>query len=147
MKKLIAILTALCLILALAACSGETNQSPAEETAEKEPYEISVVLKSLSIEYWNYVKAGCEAAAADLGVEVTVVGPSAESEIEAQVAMIEQQIGAGCEAIVCSPNDAGAAANALQAAIAEGNAEQIPQLCKKASAQLAERNRLCKLNK
>lgn len=117
MKKLIAILTALCLILALAACSGETNQSPAEETAEKEPYEISVVLKSLSIEYWNYVKAGCVAAAADLGVEVTVVGPSAESEIEAQVAMIEQQIGAGCDAIVCSPNDAGAAANALQAAI------------------------------
>ena len=34
--------------------------------------------------------------------------------------MIEQQIGAGCDAIVCSPNDAGAAQGALQAAIDAG---------------------------
>ena len=54
---------------------------------------------------------------ADLGVEITVLGPSAESDIEGQVAMIEQQIGAGCDAIICAPNDAGAAAAALQTAI------------------------------
>ncbi len=34
--------------------------------------------------------------------------------------MIRQQIGAGCDAIVCAPNDAGAAQGALQAAIDAG---------------------------
>ena len=66
------------------------------------------------------MKNGCEAAADELGIKVTVVGPGAESEIEQQVAMIEQQIGAGCDAIVCAPNDAGAASNALQAALDQG---------------------------
>ena len=56
----------------------------------------------------------------DLGVDVVVVGPGAESDIEGQVSMIEQQIGAGCDAIVCAPNDAGAAQGALQAAIDAG---------------------------
>ena len=61
-----------------------------------------------------------KAAAEDLGINVTVVGPGAESDIEGQVSMIEQQIGAGCDAIVCAPNDAGAAQGALQAAIDAG---------------------------
>ena len=78
-----------------------------EETAGD--VEIAVVLKTLASEYWGYVKAGCDAAAADLGVTVNVVGPGAESEIEQQVSMIEQQIGAGCDAIIVAPNDAGAA--------------------------------------
>ena len=63
------------------------------------------------------MEAGCNAAAADLGVNVTVVGPGAESEIEQQVSMIEQQIGAGCDAIIVAPNDAGAASGALSSAI------------------------------
>ena len=66
------------------------------------------------------MEAGCKAAGDDLGVDVVVVGPGAESDIEGQVSMIEQQIGAGCDAIVCAPNDAGAAQGALQAAIDAG---------------------------
>jgi len=51
------------------------------------------------------------------------------------------------EALADTEAELSACVDALQAAITQGNAEQIPQLCKKASAQLAERNRLCKLNK
>ena len=109
MKKILAIVLAIVMVLSMVACG-----------AKKDEIEIAVVLKTLSSEYWNYVKVGCDAAAADLGVKVTVVGPGAESDIEPQVAMIEQQIGAGCDAIVCAPNDAGAAAAALQAAIDKG---------------------------
>ena len=97
-----------------------TDNTTAEETtddAATSDIEIAVVLKTLSSEYWGYVKAGCDAAAADLGVKVTVVGPGAESEIEQQVSMIEQQIGAGCDAIIVAPNDAGAAAGALASSI------------------------------
>lgn len=40
-----------------------------------------------------------------------------------------------------------AAVDELQSAIVDGDTENIPTLCRKASASLAERNRLCKLNK
>ena len=129
MKKFFALLLALVMSLSLVACGGgddattddTTDDATNEETGgETTNYKISVVLKTLSSEYWGYVKAGCDAAAAELGVEVSVVGPGAESDIEGQVAQIEQQIGAGCDAIICAPNDAGAAANALQAALDQG---------------------------
>ena len=127
MKKFFALALSLVMALSLVACGqkeeapAEGEETPAEETpAETSDIEIAVVLKTLASEYWGYVKAGCEAAEKDLGVKVTVVGPGAESDIEGQVAMIEQQIGAGCDAIVCAPNDAGAAAGALQAALDAG---------------------------
>ena len=130
MKKYLALILALVMSLSLVACGGGKTEAPAntEEPAKTEEpaapaagdVEIAVVLKTLASEYWGYVKNGCDAAAKELGVKVTVVGPGAESEIEQQVAMIEQQIGAGVDAIVCAPNDAGAAANALQAALDQG---------------------------
>ena len=127
MKKFFALALSLVMALSLVACGqkeeapAEGEETPAEETpAETSDIEVAVVLKTLASEYWGYVKAGCDAAAADLGIKVTVVGPGAESDIEGQVAMIEQQIGAGCDAIVCAPNDAGAAAGALQAALDAG---------------------------
>lgn len=128
MKKVLAMILALVMALSLVACGGGDTKTedpaPADGNEATEPaaagdVEIAVVLKTLASEYWGYVKAGCDAAAADLGVKVTVVGPGAESEIEQQVAMIEQQI-ASCDAIICAPNDAGAAAAALQAAIDAG---------------------------
>lgn len=127
MKKFFALALSLVMALSLVACGqkeetpAETpEETPAEAPAETSDIEVAVVLKTLASEYWGYVKAGCDAAAADLGIKVTVVGPGAESDIEGQVAMIEQQIGAGCDAIVCAPNDAGAAAGALQAALDAG---------------------------
>ena len=40
-----------------------------------------------------------------------------------------------------------AAVDELQAAYVDGDSDAVAQLCRKASALLAERNRLCKLNK
>ena len=115
--------------LSLVACGGSddaaTDDTATDDTTTEEnggdaattsDVNISVVLKTLSSEYWGYVEAGCNAAAEALGVNVTVVGPGAESEIEQQVSMIEQQIGAGCDAIIVAPNDAGAAQGALASA-------------------------------
>ena len=108
MRRIIAIALVLMMIVSMTACVGEDK------------VEISVVLKTLASEYWGYVKNGCDAAAEELGIAVTVVGPDAESNIAGQVTMIEEQIAAGCDAIVCAPNDAAAAANALKAAIDKG---------------------------
>lgn len=115
MKKILAVLLTLAMVFCLAACGGNGGSGDG-----KDEVEIAVVLKCSTSEYWGYVKEGCEAAGQELGVKVTVVGPNAESDIEPQVAMIEQQIGAGCDAIVVAPNDAAAAQAALKEAIEKG---------------------------
>lgn len=51
------------------------------------------------------------------------------------------------EAIAEAEADLAAAVDELQCAIVDGDSNAAKQLCRKASALLAERNRLCKLNK
>ena len=65
--------------------------------------QVSVVLKASTSEYWNTVREGCEAAAEELGVEITVVGPNAETEIAAQVSMIEEQVTTRPDALIIAP--------------------------------------------
>lgn len=130
MKRILAVLLAGSLITMTACAGGKTaatTEKPQEKVQEEDTAEadsmapsditIAVVLKTLSSEYWNYVKAGCEAAEKDLGVRVVVVGPGAESEIAQQVAMIEEQLGQDMSAIICAPNDSSSAAAALAPAI------------------------------
>ena len=51
------------------------------------------------------------------------------------------------EAIAGAEADLAATVDELQAAFVDGDKDALAQLCRKASALLAERNRLCKLNK
>lgn len=51
------------------------------------------------------------------------------------------------DAIADAEADLAAAVDQLQAAFVDGDNEAMAQLCRKASALLSERNRLCKLNK
>ena len=51
------------------------------------------------------------------------------------------------EAISDAEADLSAAVDELQAAYVDGDSEAVEKLCHKTSALLAERNRLCKLNK
>lgn len=51
------------------------------------------------------------------------------------------------EALAEIEADLSAAVDELQATIVDGDSNAVRQLCRKASAVLAERNRLCKLNK
>ena len=51
------------------------------------------------------------------------------------------------DAIADAEADLAAAVDELQTAYVDGDSEAVAKLCRKASALLAERNRLCKLNK
>ena len=51
------------------------------------------------------------------------------------------------DAIAGVETDLAAAVDMLQSAFVDGDREAVAQLCRKASALLSERNRLCKLNK
>lgn len=103
MKKLLA--TILALVLALSLCVPAL----AEGTIS-----IVVNLKTLSSEYWQTVKSGCDEAAAELGIEYDIQGAAAESEIAEQVAQIETQLAGNPDAIIIAPNDGDAVIGVLE---------------------------------
>ena len=89
MKKVVAIVLALVMVLGMVAC-GAKQEAP----AAKSGYNISVILKTTSSEYWGYVVAGCEAYSKDHPeVKVTVVGPPSETSYDEQQNMIETALG------------------------------------------------------
>ena len=114
MKKLIALLLALVMVLALAACAAKTepaktettdtkteqttteetkteDPAPAEETTGEKMY-IPVMAKGFQHQFWQAVKAGADAAAAEYGVEIYFDGPASETEIDAQVNMVKNEM-------------------------------------------------------
>lgn len=66
-------------------------------------YKISVVVKGLNSDYWKTVEKGAKDAAKDLGVEVSVVGPSAETQVMEQFNMLQDQLIRDVDALVVAP--------------------------------------------
>ncbi|GGG05910.1 substrate-binding domain-containing protein [Paenibacillus abyssi] len=71
------------------------------------PKQITVVIKSMeqSMEFWQVLSDGVQVAAKEFGVKVKVVGPPTESDIEEQIAILEQEILARPGAIVMAATD------------------------------------------
>jgi ribose transport system substrate-binding protein len=88
------------LLVASTGCSKDASSADGEGGNES----VAVVLKTLSSPYWKYVEAGAKAAGEELGIDVTIVGPSAESQIMEQVNMIEDSLNQSPGALVVSPS-------------------------------------------
>jgi ABC-type sugar transport system substrate-binding protein len=70
--------------------------------------------------FWAAVEAGAKAKGAELGVEVIVVAPPAESDVQAQITQIEDLIAQKVEGIALAPTDPNALAPVVDAAKAAG---------------------------
>lgn len=92
-------------IFALSACSsGANNGTAASNSSGDGSIHIGVVLKTLSSEYWQYVGSGVQKAEKDLGVKVTLQGPSSETAYDEQTSMLETMLADNTiNAIVVSP--------------------------------------------
>lgn len=107
-KKILALLLALVMVLALAACGGD-NKTPANDdktpgasdpapstppapSTDGEKMYIPVMAKGFQHQFWVAVKTGADAAAADYGVEIYFNGPASETEIDAQVNMVKGEM-------------------------------------------------------
>lgn len=120
----------LTLAMLLAACGsseGTTNGNAGtgeggsgDGSGDSGTKNISVVLKTLSSPYWKYVEAGAKKAGEDLGVNVTIVGPSSEAEIIQQVNMLEDQLSQQPDAIVVSPTQPDTVIPVLEDAASQG---------------------------
>ncbi len=104
-------LLSLVLLLALAGCSSRRPDSGLPQ--------IGVVLKALDSEFWLDVRRGAEAGGqgkAQLGI----VAPDREINIDQQVAMIEDQIARGIQALVLAPAASAQVIPALEKAAEKG---------------------------
>ncbi len=103
-KRWMAAALAGAMALTMTACGGGTEETPADDSASTaestgteqaaggEAKKVSVILKTLAAEYWQYCKAGAEAYGEEHGVQVDVKGPSSETAFEEQITMIETDL-------------------------------------------------------
>ena len=105
-RRLLAALLAGAVAVSMAACGGSSSPAsssasePAKEEAGTEAggesYKIDVICKTLSSEYWTYIKAGAEAYSKDHPeVTVEVKGPPSETSYDEQMNMIQTDLGSG----------------------------------------------------
>lgn len=69
--------------------------------------------------FWAAVEAGAQAAGEENGVEVIVVAPPQESDVQAQINQIEDLIAQGVDGIALAPTDPNALAPVVDAALAQ----------------------------
>lgn len=111
MKKVLAILLVLALVLSLGACGKEKVDTP-----DKTGYEVTVLIKATDSTFWNKVGEGAKKFGDEHSdVTVTVQGPTSESDIEKSLSLLENAILSKPDAIVIGSN----AGEGASAAIAE----------------------------
>lgn len=111
-KRLAALLMAGAMALSMTACGGGNNggaaagsgAAPSGGGSSSEGGNYAIVVKSLADQYWVLLKAGAESKAKELGVKVEVTGPNAESEVQQQADMIQNQIGKGVDGLAVAPS-------------------------------------------
>ena len=137
MKKLIALLLALVMVVGLVACGAKEEAAapaeteaaapaeteaaaPAETEAAAEKLYIPVMAKGFQHQFWQAVAAGSQAAADEYGVEIYFDGPASETEIAAQVNMIEQEMAKNPKALALAALDTSAVADILDECAEKG---------------------------
>ena len=102
-----------------AAESGQAGETGAVVKAN-EKYKITLVVKNLTNPMWIAVQEGAEKAAAEAGVDLTVLAPATADSNEEQISLIEQSIAKGTDALVVIPADSVGIVPAVEAANSAG---------------------------
>ena len=137
MKKLIALFLAMIMVLGLVACGGGNNETPTttepqggneslqggeNEGGEDKPAEITyaIVAKSEGNPYMEKMVDGFKEACGKLGFKCEVKYPETATNIEDQIAVINDLITQGVKGIAIAANDAEALSATLEEAKDEG---------------------------
>ncbi len=111
-KRVLAMLLAGAMALSMTACGGGSSSSSSSDdnsgstASSGGSYKVSVILKTLAAEYWQYVKSGAEDYASEHSdkVSVEVKGPSSETAFDEMQNMIETDLSSGSyDGVVISP--------------------------------------------
>lgn len=109
------------LTFSMTGCGGDKAASTdgGAKNSGETPH-IGIVVKSLADQHWALVKAGAEAKAKELGVKVDCIGPNSESDVQAQVDMIDNLIGQQVDALCVAPSSQDAVLGSLKNAYDAG---------------------------
>ena len=110
-KRVLAMLLAGAMALSMTACGGNSASTDGSSndggaSASGGSYKVSVILKTLAAEYWQYVKSGAEDYASEHSDKVTVEvkGPSSETAFDEMQNMIETDLSSGSyDGVIISP--------------------------------------------
>ncbi len=113
MKKTLAILLVLAMMVAMLAGCGGTKP------AASESYKIALITMDRVDQHWVTLDEGAMKAAAELGVEVVNMSPNAKDDAQ-QIEQINNAVSSGCNAIVVAANGPDSVSSALKEAAAAG---------------------------
>lgn len=106
-KRWMAATLAGAMALTLTACGGNSDSTSTAESGNSgdDVKKISVILKTSSAEYWQYIQAGAKAYDAEHDdVEVSIKGPTSETAFDEQMSMVETDLSnAEFDAYVIAP--------------------------------------------
>jgi ribose transport system substrate-binding protein len=77
---------------------------------------VDVIVKATNSQFWQTTFAGAQGAAKDTGAQVSLFGPTAETDVAGQVQLMENSISRGVQAIVVAPNSNDALNNVIDRA-------------------------------
>jgi ribose transport system substrate-binding protein len=90
---------------ATSAASAGSGGGDGGKTAGKK---IDVIIKASDSSFWQTMLAGAKQAAGDYGLEVSLFGPTSETDVAQQVQLVENSISRGADGIVLASNSSSA---------------------------------------
>lgn len=90
--------------LLLAACGGDGGTGDGGD--DDDGHTVAVVLKTLSSPFWLQVAGGVEDGAEAAGIEVTLAGATAETQVQEQIDKVRAAITQQVDALVVAPTQA-----------------------------------------
>jgi len=110
------------LVLASGFSACSSGKKAAEEKTKITKYQIAVIPKGTTHEFWKAIQAGALKAGQELGVEIFWKGPQKEDDRAQQIQVVEDFISRRVSGIVLAPLDD----RALMRSVDEAMAENIP---------------------
>jgi ribose transport system substrate-binding protein len=119
MKTRAIALTASIALAAVMAVPVAAQDAPEPFADDAKPY-VPIVSKGFQHQFWLAVKAGAEAQAADLNMEVNFIGPESESQVDKQMEMLQAEYDKSPDAVCFAALDSQAATPLLEQMQADG---------------------------
>ena len=110
---------ALSAVMAAPVLAQDEMAGPEAFTAEDEIY-VPIVSKGFQHQFWLAVRAGAEAKAEELGMEVNFIGPENESQVDKQMEMLQAEYDKNPNAVCFAALDSVAAIPLLEQMDADG---------------------------
>src|SRR5690349_20383121 len=98
---------------ATSAGGGGSSGGNGGKTAGKR---IDVIIKASDSSFWQTMLAGAKQGGNDYGLQVSLFGPTSETDVNQQVQLVENSISRGVDGIVLTPNSSTALNNVIDRA-------------------------------